>query len=118
MTMVNKALMHWAAAAKGGSSRRRIPKPENAAAAGCGRTLPRATRVAHLPALLFRLRGRPQPPEPKLRSPDQPMNEALIACALRTLEAEAGGLAALGAAIGDGLGSAFTSAVAMVGAAK
>jgi arabinose-5-phosphate isomerase len=59
-------------------------------------------------------------PEPKLRSPDQPVSErdqALIACALRTLEAEAGGLAALGASIGDGLGRAFTAAVAMVHAA-
>src|ERR1700687_1502722 len=59
-------------------------------------------------------------PGPKLRSPDQPVSErdqALIACALRTLEAEAGGLAALGASIGDGLGRAFTAAVAMVHAA-
>src|SRR6202521_915064 len=59
-------------------------------------------------------------PEPKLRSPDQPVSErdqALIACALRTLEAEAGGLAALGTSIGDGLGRAFTAAVAMVHAA-
>jgi arabinose-5-phosphate isomerase len=46
------------------------------------------------------------------------MSKALIACALRTLEAEADGLAALGAAIADGLGSAFTAAVEMVAAAE
>jgi arabinose-5-phosphate isomerase len=46
------------------------------------------------------------------------MSKALIACALRTLEAEAGGLAVLAAAIGDGLGSAFTDTIAMVGAAQ
>ena len=52
---------------------------------------------------------------------DQPMSErddALIACALRTLEAETGGLAALGAAIESGLGQAFISAVAMIKAAR
>jgi arabinose-5-phosphate isomerase len=46
------------------------------------------------------------------------MSKALIACALRTLETEADGLAALGAAIADGLGSAFTAAIAMVAAAE
>jgi len=56
-----------------------------------------------------------------LRSEDPPMSErgdALIACALRTLEAETGGLAALGAAIGSGLRQAFISAVAMIKAAR
>jgi arabinose-5-phosphate isomerase len=46
------------------------------------------------------------------------MSKALIACALRTLETEADGLAALGAAIADGLGSAFTAAIEMVAAAE
>jgi len=39
---------------------------------------------------------------------------ALTASALRTLEAEAGGIAALTAAIGDGLGAAFTEAVELI----
>jgi arabinose-5-phosphate isomerase len=46
------------------------------------------------------------------------MSKALIACAVRTLEVEADGLAALGAAIADGLGTAFTAAIAMVAAAE
>jgi arabinose-5-phosphate isomerase len=46
------------------------------------------------------------------------MSKALIACAVRTLETEADGLAALGAAIADGLGSAFTAAIEMVAAAE
>ena len=37
-------------------------------------------------------------------------DQAIIASALRTLEAEAGGLAALTAAIADGLGPAFVRA--------
>src|SRR5215470_3597192 len=54
---------------------------------------------------------------PKLirRSEDQPLSEselALIACALRTLEAETGGLMALSAAIANGLGRAFITAIA------
>src|SRR6266436_270114 len=56
-------------------------------------------------------------PKSLLRSEDPPMSErgdALIACALRTLEAETGGLAALGAAIGSGLRQAFISAVVMI----
>jgi arabinose-5-phosphate isomerase len=56
-----------------------------------------------------------------LRSEDPPIgerDEALIACALRTLEAETGGLAALSTAIGSGLGQAFISAVAMIKAAR
>jgi arabinose-5-phosphate isomerase len=56
-----------------------------------------------------------------LRIEDQPAGErddALIACALRTLEAESGGLAALGAAMKGGLGHAFTSAIAMIKAAR
>jgi arabinose-5-phosphate isomerase len=39
---------------------------------------------------------------------------AFIGSALRTLEAEAGGIAALTAAIGDGLGQAFVAAVEMI----
>jgi arabinose-5-phosphate isomerase len=56
-----------------------------------------------------------------LRSDEDPMSaadEALIACGLRTLEAEAGGLTALGAAMRDGLGSAFVAAVALIKAAR
>jgi len=60
-------------------------------------------------------------PEPKLRSEAQPLSEsdqALVACALRTLEAEAGGLTALGAAIADGLGRCLIAAVAVIKAAR
>src|SRR6266436_5291505 len=56
-------------------------------------------------------------PKSLLRSEDQPLSEGddvLIACALRTLEAETGGLAALSAAIESGLGQAFIRAVAMI----
>jgi arabinose-5-phosphate isomerase len=59
-------------------------------------------------------------PKPGLRSEDQPMSaddQALIACGLRTLEAEASGLTALGAAIQDGLGRSFVAAVALIRAA-
>jgi arabinose-5-phosphate isomerase len=59
-------------------------------------------------------------PNPGLRSEDQPMSaedQALIACGLRTLEAEAGGLTALGAAMQDGLGRSFVAAVALIRAA-
>jgi arabinose-5-phosphate isomerase len=45
-------------------------------------------------------------------------DDALITCALRTLEAEAGGLAALGAAIANGLGREFIAAIAMIKAAR
>jgi arabinose-5-phosphate isomerase len=60
-------------------------------------------------------------PEPKLRSPDGAMSDedrALIASALRTLEAEASGLTALGTAIAGGLGHGFIAAVAMIRAAR
>jgi arabinose-5-phosphate isomerase len=60
-------------------------------------------------------------PEPKLRREDQPVSEldqALIACALRTLEAEAGGLTALGVAIANGLGRALIAAIALIKAAR
>jgi arabinose-5-phosphate isomerase len=56
-----------------------------------------------------------------LRGRDEPMSaddEALIACGLRTLEAEAGGLTALGAAMRDGLGAAFVAAAALIKAAR
>jgi arabinose-5-phosphate isomerase len=59
-------------------------------------------------------------PKSLLHSEDLPTSErddALIASALRALEAETGGLAALSAAIGSGLGQAFISAVAMIKAA-
>jgi arabinose-5-phosphate isomerase len=52
---------------------------------------------------------------------DKPMSaddEALIACGLRTLEAEAGGLTALGVAMRDGLGAPFVAAAALIKAAR
>jgi arabinose-5-phosphate isomerase len=60
-------------------------------------------------------------PDTMLRSDDQPANEpdqALIACALRTLDAEIGGLTALSAAIASGLGHALIAAIAMIRAAR
>ena len=45
-------------------------------------------------------------------------DDALIASALRTLEAETGGLAALGAAMDSDLGRAFIAAVSMIKAAR
>jgi arabinose-5-phosphate isomerase len=60
-------------------------------------------------------------PKSMLRTEDQPTSkseQALIACALRTLEAEAGGLTTLGAAIANGLGRAFISAIALITAAR
>jgi arabinose-5-phosphate isomerase len=54
-------------------------------------------------------------PEPKLLSPDQlDEDRELITSALRTLEAEASGLTALGTALAGGLGGAFVAAVAMI----
>jgi arabinose-5-phosphate isomerase len=60
-------------------------------------------------------------PKSMLHSEDLPASErddAPIASALRTLDAETGGLAALSTAIGSGLGQAFISAVAMIKAAQ
>jgi arabinose-5-phosphate isomerase len=60
-------------------------------------------------------------PETMLRSDDQPANErdqALISCALRTLEAETGGLTELSAALANGLGGALIAAIAMIRAAR
>jgi hypothetical protein len=57
---------------------------------------------------------------PGLRSENEPMSaddQAVIACGLRTLEAEAGGVTALGKAMGDGLGRSFAAAVALIRAA-
>jgi arabinose-5-phosphate isomerase len=45
-------------------------------------------------------------------------SHSLIESALRTLEAEAGGIAALAAAIGDGLGRSFIAAVELIRGAK
>src|SRR6516164_9586984 len=47
-----------------------------------------------------------------------PRREDLIASALRTLEAEAGGINTLSAAIHDGLGHAFAAAVELISAAQ
>jgi arabinose-5-phosphate isomerase len=60
-------------------------------------------------------------PNPLLRTEDLSLGdagEAAVACALRTLEAEAGGLSALSAAIAGGLGRAFTTSIAMITAAR
>jgi arabinose-5-phosphate isomerase len=60
-------------------------------------------------------------PNPLLRTDDPDLSEtdaAAVACALRTLDAEAGGLAGLSAAIAGPLGRAFAAAVAMIGAAR
>src|SRR6202043_3546590 len=60
-------------------------------------------------------------PKSMLRNEDQPMSQrddAVIACALRTLEAEAGGLTALSTAIANGLGRAFITAISLIGAAR
>jgi arabinose-5-phosphate isomerase len=60
-------------------------------------------------------------PNPEPRTKEEPMSaddEASIACGLRTLEAEAGGLTALGAVMRDGLGPRFAAAVALIKAAR
>ncbi len=60
-------------------------------------------------------------PNPLLRTEGPPLREAdaaAIACGLRTLEAEAGGLSALSAAIAGTLGRAFSAAIAMITAAR
>ena len=59
--------------------------------------------------------------EPHLREDGKDHSDrarALIDSALRTLEAEAGGIAALAAAIRDGLGRPFVAAVELIRAAK
>jgi arabinose-5-phosphate isomerase len=57
--------------------------------------------------------------EPNLRETDADAQaRTLIASALRTLEAEAGGVAALAAAIRDGLGRPFVAAVDLIRGAK
>ncbi len=55
--------------------------------------------------------------KPKALSHDRRLNErgnALVASAIRTLEAEAGGITAMAAAIGDGLGAAFIETVELI----
>ena len=55
----------------------------------------------------------------KPRRNDRPTRAGeLIASALRTLEAEAGGITALCAGIGDGLGQPFVDAVEMIAGAR
>jgi arabinose-5-phosphate isomerase len=61
------------------------------------------------------LRSQHEPSQDETMSAD---DEALIACGLRTLEAEAGGLTALGAAMRDGLGAAFVAAAGLIKAAR
>src|SRR5262249_35355527 len=60
-------------------------------------------------------------PKSMPRSEDHPMsdrNDALIASARRTLDAESGGLDALSAAIDSDLGQALTAAIALIRAAR
>jgi arabinose-5-phosphate isomerase len=59
---------------------------------------------------------KPTPSKVIMRTAEQA--DALIASALRTLEAEAGGISALSAAIRDGLGLAFIAAVDLMRAAR
>src|SRR5215471_5519370 len=57
--------------------------------------------------------------KPKARTAQAPTDRsAFIASALRTLEAEAGGIAALTAAISDGLGQSFVAAVELIHQAR
>jgi arabinose-5-phosphate isomerase len=76
--------------------------------------------VLHI-AAEFNTGLRPSMPNSLLRTETPPIgesHEAAIACALRTLDAEAGGLAALSAAIAGRLGQAFIAAIAMITAAR
>jgi arabinose-5-phosphate isomerase len=60
-------------------------------------------------------------PHPLLRTEDPSLGDAdaaLIACALRTLDAEFGGLSALSAALAGSLGRPFAAAVTMITAAR
>ncbi len=57
-------------------------------------------------------------PEPKLRDADPAAGDPLIGAALRTLEAEMGGITALAAAIQDGLGAPFRATIDLIRAAK
>jgi arabinose-5-phosphate isomerase len=59
-------------------------------------------------------------PKSKLQTPDaaDPGGQALIVSGLRTLEAEAGGIAALSAAMQNGLGKPFIAAVECIRAAR
>jgi len=52
------------------------------------------------------------------RKPKPPAADAYIACALRTLDTEAEGMAALAAAMSDGLGPPFVAAVETIRAAR
>ena len=59
--------------------------------------------------------SRPWPnPRPSPTAPQNERARTLIASAVRTLEAEAGGVTALSAAIHDGLGQAFVAAVELI----
>jgi arabinose-5-phosphate isomerase len=58
------------------------------------------------------------PPKPLRSTSAGDRSRELIASALRTLEAEAGGITALAAAMQDGLGQAFTAAVDLIHAAR
>jgi arabinose-5-phosphate isomerase len=58
------------------------------------------------------------PPKPLRSTSAGDHSRELIASALRTLEAEAGGITALAAAIHDGLGQAFTAAIDLIRAAR
>ena len=57
-------------------------------------------------------------PKPLRPAPSDSQHTRLIASAVRTLEAEAGGVTALAAAISDGLGQSFVAAVDMIHRAR
>jgi arabinose-5-phosphate isomerase len=57
-------------------------------------------------------------PQAKPRSTEPPRDRHLLDSALRTLETETGGIAALAAALRAGLAPAFLSAIAMISAAR
>ncbi len=58
-------------------------------------------------------------PKRKIRTTEPPQDaHAVIHSGLRTLEAEAGGVAALVTAMQNGLGEAFVAAVDMIGGAR
>jgi arabinose-5-phosphate isomerase len=56
--------------------------------------------------------------KPLSKKPASPLASDLIASAVRTLEAEAGGITTLSAAIHDGLGRAFIAAVELISSAR
>ena len=71
--------------------------------------------VLRMPAIHFADMRQPRGP---LEASSSNPKRSLIASALRTLEAEAGGIAALAAAMQDGLGQPFCAAIDLIRAAR